>query len=166
MIRTNRPGRTLVFAWLALSALAPALRAQGTLSCATTASTPTIRAEGFTELVGDIILNCSGGTPTPAGQPIPQVNITIFMNTAITSRLLQNSSQASEALLLIDEPNGLGSLVRQQLACATPSTGCLINGTGGSTSPYSGASGPAQHLPRRGQQQLGNFFRRARRRSG
>ncbi len=29
---------------------------------------PIVRAEGITELVGDLILNCTGGTFTPAGQ--------------------------------------------------------------------------------------------------
>jgi len=28
---------------------------------------PIVRAEGITELVGDLILNCNNGTPTPAG---------------------------------------------------------------------------------------------------
>src|SRR5438045_9709703 len=64
---------------------------------------PTVRSEGLTELVGDIVLNCQGGTPTPVGFFIPQANITIFLNTQVTSRLL-NSSNQSEAILSIDEP--------------------------------------------------------------
>jgi hypothetical protein len=28
---------------------------------------PTLRAEGLAELVGDLVLNCTGGTPTAAG---------------------------------------------------------------------------------------------------
>jgi len=27
-------------------------------------ATPTVRVEGYTELVGDLVLGCSGGTPT------------------------------------------------------------------------------------------------------
>ena len=77
------------------------------LSCAANvSSTPTIRAEGFTETVGDITLVCTGGAPSTPGSVIPAVNITIFLNTAVTSRLLPISggSNVSEALLLIDEP--------------------------------------------------------------
>ena len=64
---------------------------------------PIVRSEGVTELVGDLILNCQGGTPTPAGVNIPLSNIQIFLNTNITSRLL-NSGNLSEATMLIDEP--------------------------------------------------------------
>ncbi len=42
-----------------------AANAQGTLNCTTTAGggvNVNIRAEGVTELVGDLIINCSGGT--------------------------------------------------------------------------------------------------------
>jgi len=69
-------------------------------------STPA-RSEGITELVGDLVLNCIGGVPTAPGVSIPQVNIQVFLNTSLTSRLLTTSSsgpQYSEALLLLDEP--------------------------------------------------------------
>ena len=78
----------------------------GTMNCATTTTvTPTVRSEGFTELVGDIVLNCTGGNTLAFGTQIPQANITVFLNTQVTSRILNtSSSNASEALLLIDEP--------------------------------------------------------------
>ncbi len=77
---------------------------------------PLVRAEGLAELVGDVVLQCSGGTSTAGAttttvggvttttpaQPVPQVNIQIFLNTNITSRLV--ADPLSEALLLIDEP--------------------------------------------------------------
>ncbi len=63
---------------------------------------PIVRAEGIAELVGDLILNCNGGTPTTAGQPIPQSNVQIFLNTNVTSRTYTGS--LSEAILTIDEP--------------------------------------------------------------
>src|SRR6185436_14500947 len=69
-------------------------------------STPA-RSEGLTELVGDLVLNCTGGVPTAPGVAIPPVNIQIFLNTSLTSRLLTTSttgSQYSEALLILDEP--------------------------------------------------------------
>jgi hypothetical protein len=127
---------------------------------------PIVRSEGVTELVGDLILNCTGGTPTPAGTPIPLSNIQIFLNTNVTSRLLNTSSNLSEATLLIDEPYPTGqppvpssapSVVgapQGQLACqALNSTNCAIIGVGpgglvasgvgpiGANGPYSGAPG-------------------------
>jgi hypothetical protein len=46
---------------------------------------PIVRSQGVTELVGDLVLNCTGGTPTPAGAPIPTSNVQIFLNTNVTS---------------------------------------------------------------------------------
>jgi hypothetical protein len=78
------------------------------LTCATNVSvTPTLRSEGYTEQTGDITLTCTGGNTPAAGTLVPQVNIQVFLNTAVTSRLLPVSglnNNISEALLLIDEP--------------------------------------------------------------
>jgi len=97
----------LAFAVLALlSSFAVPASAQITpaLQCVANAGVPpTVRAEGLTELVGDVVLNCNGGTPTPFGQVVPQANVTIFLSTNITSRL--TASPFSEALLMIDEPH-------------------------------------------------------------
>jgi hypothetical protein len=68
-------------------------------------STP-LRAEGFTEQTGDILIQCTGGLPIGPGLNIPLANFTVFFNTAVTSRLFA-SGGLSEALLLVDEP-GLG----------------------------------------------------------
>ena len=112
------------------------------LTCATNVSvTPTLRAEGYTEQTGDITLTCSGGANQAVGSQIPAVNIQIFLNTAVTSRLLPTgnitggSSNASEALLLIDEPgSGLASATgtgksfgpnAAQSVCPTPAVGCI-----------------------------------------
>src|SRR6185437_8878361 len=94
----------LAFAVVALlMGLIPTASAQvvnGVQCIANSGVPPTVRSEGLTELTGDIVLNCSGGTPIPAGFQIPQANITIFLNTQVTSRLL--SGNQSEALLTID----------------------------------------------------------------
>ncbi len=99
---------------------------------------PIVRSEGVTELVGDLILNCTGGSPTLVGTPIPLSNFQVFLNTNITSRIL-NSSNLSEATLLIDEPYPTGqppvpasvpaasSAALTQTACqAVNSTNCAI----------------------------------------
>jgi len=101
------------------------------LTCTANAGAPPqVRAEGITELVGDFVIICQGGNPTPAGQTVPQVNITVQLNTNVTSRLV--ADPLSEALILIDDP-----APGQQVACvpvtssANP-TSCpqLGNGTG------------------------------------
>jgi len=110
---------------------------QNQLTCATNVSvTPSLRAEGYTEQTGDITLNCTGGANGITGQPLPAVNIQVFLNTAVTSRLLPISgvtNNASEALLMIDEPGssltnpgpiGFGPQAGQNV-CATPLTGCV-----------------------------------------
>ncbi|MGA2601154.1 MAG: hypothetical protein ABSH09_29660 [Bryobacteraceae bacterium] len=78
--------------------------AQSQLFCEAGAITPpgTARAEGTTELINDMLLVCTGGTPTPPGQPVPVVNVTLSLNTNITNRLLGGGFM--DALLLIDEP--------------------------------------------------------------
>jgi hypothetical protein len=132
---------------------------------------PIVRSQGVTELVGDLVLNCTGGTPTATGTNIPLSNVQIFLNTNVTSRLL-NSSNLSEATLLIDEPypstnanpsfaTSVANAPQTQLACqAVNSTNCAIAGVGtfgtngltgvntpgaigpvGSNGPYSGAPG-------------------------
>ena len=101
-------------------------------------STPA-RAEGLTELVGDLVLNCQGGTPTAFGAVIPPVNIQVFLNTSLTSRLLTGSSSGplySEALLLLDEP-----LPGAQWACnpGSSSTVCPAYGIGTGNSSVAGS---------------------------
>jgi len=90
--------------------------------------------------VGDIILICTGGNPIAPGQPIPTANFSVTLGTQVTSRILGTNgvSNASEALLLIDEPgvaNGTGAGTQLgQTLCTTPTTGCAaFVGTTGAT---------------------------------
>jgi len=134
---------------------------QAAFSCVANAGVPPlVRAEGITELVGDLILNCNNGTPTPAGQPVPLSNVQIFLNTNVTSRLY--TGNISEAIMTIDEPYAFGQAGNSanpgplattpgvnapliQLGCqAVNSTNCAITGTGGgvgNTGPYNGTAG-------------------------
>jgi len=105
-------------------------------------STPA-RSEGITELVGDLVLNCLGGTPTAANAPIPAVNIQVFLNTSLTSRLMSTATGCgtlgcSEALLLLDEP-----APASQFPCVGAGITLTVcngfgNGTGNSTAGYYG----------------------------
>lgn len=73
-------------------------------SCsANTSNTPTLRQEGITEQIGDILITCTGGNYTD-GTAAPQVNITVAVGAQVTTRLVSTDS-VSQALLLIDDPN-------------------------------------------------------------
>jgi hypothetical protein len=130
-------------------------------TCQASAGVPNIlRAEGTTELLGDLVMNCTGGTPTPFGQPVPLNNIQISINTYVTSRI-EDLAGDSEALLLIDTPfpatgqfptpptgptpNGATNALAQLACQANNSTNCAITsnnniGAVGSTGNYSGAT--------------------------
>jgi len=105
--------------------------------CTANAATPTIvRAEALTELVGDLLLNCSGGTPTLNTVPIPLSNVTVFLNTNITSRLV--SGNVSEATLMIDDPHPLTPIPTNavpvpgspaQILCTPQGVSCPEHGT-------------------------------------
>jgi hypothetical protein len=114
-----------------------------------TSNTPTLRSEGITEQVGDIVIICTGGTvPSNLGDnttgtttnPLASaVNITVSLTSQVTSRLL-NSSAVSEALLLIDEPNsGETALIPGfgpgQPFTPCPNPGSTQNGCAGVGSP-------------------------------
>lgn len=87
---------------------------------------PLVRAEGIAELVGDLVLNCTGGYPaggpSPAPSAIPSINVQVFLDVNVTSKLYETTNNSSEALLMIDEP-----LPAEQKIC----TGTV--GTGGCT---------------------------------
>jgi len=135
-----------LFAGLASAQIGGGGTSGGPLSCqATVAVPPQLRAEGLTELIGDIVITCTGGTATAVGQPIPTANFTVSLGTNVTSRILGNngSGSSSEALLLIDEPgSALPSPVpgygpsAPQLLCGSANIGA---GAGGCTE-YAAAS--------------------------
>lgn len=116
---------------------------------------PVIRSESYADLVGDYVLDCTGGVPTPTGAAVPQVNFTVTLSTNITSRLLNASGNYaggifSEALLLIDEPNRAvtGLLASNPiLACdnnnetTSGSNICAITSDGTYTNTYNGTTG-------------------------
>jgi uncharacterized protein (TIGR03437 family) len=138
--------KALLWCTALLGSLAAFGQVPNTLTCTAAApSSPTIRQEGFTEGTGDILLTCSGGSATPANAAVPTSNVTVTLNTGITSRLLSNGT--SDALLIIDDPGGSAHPTTPQLGCntlfaggATPAPGqCnYIQGTGTGSGTYNG----------------------------
>lgn len=110
--------------------------AQGnTTTCTATAGViPVIREEGFAELVGDYILDCVGGTKTPAGQAVQRIDVTLTLSANVTSRLLTTAlptSNFNEALLIMDEPNSPINPTRPLRACGAPGSPDQNAGFGG-----------------------------------
>ena len=100
------------------------------LACSANVAQPlNIRSEGVTELIGDIVLTCTGGFDPAAGSPVGTANITVSLPANVTSRILA-SGNVSEALLLIDEPGsglpGPGPL-EPQTVCLSPFAGAGVN---------------------------------------
>lgn len=103
------------------------------LSCTANAGVPPIaRAEGLAEEVGQVVIVCTGGTPTAVGAPIPTVNVQIFLNTNVTSRLITGGT---EALLLIDEPTAT-----DQLLCPGGTICTVTSANGNGTGNYLGGT--------------------------
>jgi hypothetical protein len=107
-----------------------------TLTCTAAAAVPPLlRQEGLTELVGDIIIDCTGGVPTAAGAPVQLANFNVFLNTNVTSRTF--GSGGSEAILIVDEPLSASNPLTPQFFCGSV-TGCPVTGTGTGVGTYAG----------------------------
>lgn len=92
--------RNLVFVFV-LSAVAA--QGQPPFTCNVgAANVPDLRAEGLAEFPGEVVLNCSGGAPTPAGQPVPIANLTVKYNAPVN--VLPIGGGYVGALLSVDEP--------------------------------------------------------------
>lgn len=100
-----------------------------------------LRVEGLTES-WDQRISCRDGIPTPAGQAVPQVDLTVTLNTAITSRI--TASPFTEALLIIDEPHSFDHPLVPLRLCDpnNASSGiCSILGNGTGEGTYDGSEG-------------------------
>jgi hypothetical protein len=136
----------LLMVVLVLSAGFASAQFLNTLQCVANAGVPPpVRAEGLAEEVGQVVITCTGGAPTPVGQAIPTVNVAIYLsaNTTLSSRLI--SGNASEAMLLVDEPNALSGTPsdtnRVQTLCPAPGNCMITSANGNGTSNYIGGTG-------------------------
>jgi len=112
MVAFRRLFTVLAMFTLLLGATSAFAQTSNPLNCAVTSGVPpVVRAEGFTELVGDIVISCTGGTNIAPFL----ANFQVFLNTNITSRLVGNG--LSEAMLLIDEPGVSGGI---NALCTSP----------------------------------------------
>jgi hypothetical protein len=94
---------------------------QGQLTCERVEQTTSVRAEGTAELVGDIVLKCTGGTPTARGSAVPTYQVMVASSVPLSSRILVPgvaNTGLSEALLIIDDPG-----FHSQIGCATTAGG-------------------------------------------
>ncbi len=82
---------------------------------------PVVRFEGESELLGNFIFNCTGGIQ---GQQLT-TNITVFGDIPLTSRILNSSNNASEVLLLVNEPPPAQQVLNQNVFQATAQSTAL-----------------------------------------
>jgi hypothetical protein len=141
--------------------------ANSLLSClATVTGTPLLRPEGYTELLGDILIECTGGPTFQLGANIPTTNLVVYVvpGVPITSRILSSTDKSSEAMLIIDEAGstiptgatgGYGPQAPQSLCSTAQQTGptflCpavvgLDNSGGYQVAVIPGTSTPAQNV--------------------
>ncbi len=90
----------LILFILAFSLLSASFANAQNLICNATAVPPIVRGEGVTERIGDIVLNCSGGTPNARITG----NFSVFLNTNITNRVAANS--VTDVVFTIDTGSG------------------------------------------------------------
>jgi len=106
------------------------------LVCSTsTTVVPILRHEGMTELVGDILLTCTGGagaTPVPAGSVVPQADITVTLSAPLSTTVYgtwpvaytANEIEPTDAVLVVDDPSPAN-----QTLCTdptNPTTACQV----------------------------------------
>src|SRR6185503_13477880 len=87
--------------WFAIVLVAclglPANAQAQTFQCSNVSGVPPIvRAEGFAEPIGNLILDCTGGIPTPPNQTVPPVNIAVNLDVNQTSKVTAVVNNAVE----------------------------------------------------------------------
>lgn len=122
MWRGIRFSRWLMGVALVCASMPATLSAQlAPRNCTPQVTPATVRGEGLSELLPDIVLLCTGGTPTPGGQSIPRFTVQVTFNVPAASRLLTVS--LTEALLLVDEPAPASQIPCTSILCTATSGG-------------------------------------------
>src|SRR6266478_2539235 len=98
-VRMTRQWRNFVFIFMACSVFG-LLKAQSVLTCQTAAVPPIVASEGITERIGDIVMNCTGGTP---GVRVTG-NFSVFLNVNITNRVSGNT--VTDVIFTVDNGSG------------------------------------------------------------
>ena len=117
----SQPSNFLLKILFTASVVASAALAQNPfLTCQPTANPPLVRGEGITERLGDIVLQCSGGSPnsTISG------NLSVFLSVPITNRV--DASGYSDLQLSVD--NGSGPMPANVRASYLSSTNLSFSG--------------------------------------
>lgn len=128
----------LALAVLALVVVPASAQTTTPFSCVTNpGQPPLIRDGGLAELVGDVVLRCSGDAPVPvSGPPATQIttNIQIFMSPAqVTNRVKASTNAPAEC------PTGISCVTDALLLVTNGTTGALVPQTvGQATNPYIG----------------------------
>ncbi len=94
--------------------------AQTILTCNSVSVPPVVRLEGIAERVGDIVLNCSGGSP---GANITG-NLSIFLSVNITNRIAGNT--VTDVVFTVD--NGVGPQPVNVAGTLTGPSSLIYNG--------------------------------------
>ena len=82
--------------WTANAQVAP-------LNCFNNGGVPPImRAEGVAELSSDLVVACTGGVPGA----LVTTNVSLYLNTLVTNRIMDTVANTTDALLLIDPVSG------------------------------------------------------------
>ncbi len=89
-------------------------------SCVVTAVPPQVRAEGLTERMGDIVLQCSGSNPGA----VLSGNLSVFLPVNVTNRV-DSSNLTRDAILSVDYGNGF---VPTGIAGLVSNTSVAFNG--------------------------------------
>src|SRR5579862_1678266 len=110
----------------------------GPLACtAQAAATPQLRSEGYSELVGDVLITCTGGAYPWLNSQVPsgRISVSTIPKIPVTSRLFgTGGAGVSEALLIIDDagdpgmPSGATGPFgphAPQVLCSDTAGGCL-----------------------------------------
>src|SRR5438309_12083161 len=111
----TRSGKPVVFLFALLNLAVSATYAQAPINgqCAVTSVPAQVRAEGLTELLGDILIQCSGSTPGA----VLTGNLTVALPVSVTNRV-DSANLATASVVFADLGTGYTPL---------PNTAQIVN---------------------------------------